>query len=249
MSAQDVGARLTERLYTAEDATDFLRRPWQFNLQPTYERQANGTSTGYVLLQPHLRFDLGLLLWMRFEWPVPQVDDVTGPTQAGVGDLQWLNLVGVGGSECWGKIGFGPVLVFPTASSPDMGQGKYQIGPALGYVNRSVDGWQFALLLQQFFSFAGDPGRAAVNELKLQPYLTKFLPDAWYVQTKPVIELNFAKGTSSVPLDLVIGKVFGGRWNVYLEATAYPGWTSAPTRDYKLTLNVGYLFPSPLVRP
>jgi hypothetical protein len=248
-TAQDVRSRLTERHYTTEDAADFLSQPWQFNLQPTYERQANGTSTGYLLLQSYLRFDLGLLLWMRFEWPVPQVDDMTGPTQAGVGDLQWLNLVGVGGSERWGKIGLGPVLVFPTASSPDMGQGKYQIGPALGYVNRSVEGWQFALLLQQFFSFAGDPDRARVNELKLQPFVTRLLPDSWYVQTKPVIELNFAKGTSSVPLDLVVGKVFGGRWNVYLEATADPGWTSPPTRDYKLTLNVGYLFPSPLIRP
>ena len=248
-SAQDIGGRLTERLYSAEDAADFLSQPWQFNVQPTYERQANGTSTGYLLLQPYLRFDLGVLLWTRFEWPVPQVEDGGGSLSAGVGDLQWLNLVGLAGTELWGKVGIGPVFVFPTATSPDMGQGKYQIGPALGYVNRSVKGWQFALLLQQFFSFAGDSTRSRVNELKLQPYVTKFLSDSWYVQTKPLIALDFAKGTSSVPLDLVIGRVFGGRWNVYLEATAYPDWTSPPIRDYKLTVNLGYLFPSPWARP
>jgi Outer membrane efflux protein len=65
------------------------------------------------------------------------------------------------------------------------------------------------------------------------------------VETKPTVTVNFAKGTSSVPLDLVVGKVVAGRWNVYLEATIYPGWTSPPSTDYKLTLNVGYLFPSP----
>jgi len=245
--AQDLGARLTASLYSAEDATDFLSRPWKFNLQPTYERQANGSSTGYMLLQPYLRFDLGVLLWTRFEWPVPQINDDGGSITAGVGDLQWLNLVGVEGSDGWGKIGMGPVVVFPTASSSQMGQGKYQLGPALGYVNRGLPGWQFALLLQQFFSFAGDSDRARVNQLKLQPYVTKLLPHSWYIQTKPIVELNFVSGTSSVPLDLVIGKLVGGRWDLYFEATVYPGWTSSST-DYRLTLNVGYLFSSPLER-
>jgi hypothetical protein len=246
--AQDLGDRLTDRLYSAEDAADFLSQPWQLNLQPTYERKATGGSTGYLLLQPYLRLDVGVLLFTRFEWPVPQVDGSDGSVTAGVGDLQWLNLVGLAESERWGKVGLGPVFVFPTASSTEMGQGKYQMGPALGYVNRAVPGWQFSLLLQQFFSFAGNPDRATVNQLTLQPFVTKFLPGEWYVQTKPIIEVDFANGTSSVPLDLVVGKVIAGRWNLYLEATVYPGWTSAPTTDYKLTLNVGYLLPSPLSR-
>jgi hypothetical protein len=247
--AQDLGTRLAETLYTAEDAADFLALPWKLNVQPTYEQPKNGGNTGYMLLQPELTFDVGLFLWTRFEWPVPQVDDTGGAIQAGVGDLQWLNLAVLAESETWGKFGIGPVFVFPTASTSAMGQGKYQVGPALGYVNRSVKGWQFAFLLQQFFSFAGDPDRPRVNELKLQPYITKLLPDSWYVQTKPIITVDFAKSTSSVPLDLVIGKVVSGRWNIYLEAAVYPGWTSPPTTDYKLTLNIGYLFPSPLARP
>jgi hypothetical protein len=247
--AQDLGARLTETLYTAEDAADFLALPWRLNVQPTYQRPKGGGNIGYVLLQPELTFDVGLFLWTRFEWPVPQVDDTSGAIRAGVGDLQWLNLAVLAESEMWGKFGIGPVFVFPTASYSEMGQGKYQIGPALGYVNRAVPGWQFSFLLQQFFSFAGDPDRSLVNELKLQPYITKLLPDSWYVQTKPIITVNFAKGTNSVPLNLVIGKVVSGRFNLYLEATVYPSWTSPPTTDYKLTLNIGYLFPSPLARP
>jgi len=47
----------------------------------------------------------------------------------------------------------------------------------------------FALLLQQFFSFAGDPQRSRVDQLTLQPFVTKLLPDSWYVQTQPVITL------------------------------------------------------------
>jgi hypothetical protein len=240
------GPRTENPAYSAGDATDPLRENWTFSLQPTYERQSAGGSIGYMLLQPELRFDIGPLLYMRFQWPVPQVNDGTGPTRAGVGDLQWLNLVGGPLPREWGKLGVGPVFVFPAASSAQMGQGKFQIGPALGYSNRAVRGWQFAFLLQQFFSFAGDADRATVNELKLQPFITKLLPDSWYVETKPTITLNFAKSTSSVPLDLVVGKVVAGRWNLYLEATVYPGWTSPPSTDYRLTLNAGYLFPSPI---
>ena len=62
-------------------------------------------------------------------------------------------------------------------------------------------------------------------------------------------EVNFAEGTSRVSLDLVVGKVVGGRLDLSLEATVDPGWTSAPTPDDKPTLNIGSLFPSPLARP
>ena len=76
----------------------------------------------------------------------------------------------------------GPVFVFPTASHEEqLGQGKYQVGPALYYVNKAVPGWQFAFLLQQFFSFAGNSSRSNINQLKLQPFVTAYLPDSWYI--------------------------------------------------------------------
>ena len=46
-SAQDLGARPTEALYTPEDAADFLARPWKFNIQPMYERKSAGGARGY----------------------------------------------------------------------------------------------------------------------------------------------------------------------------------------------------------
>jgi hypothetical protein len=151
-------------------------------------------------------------------------------------------------SSTWGKVGVGPVFVFPTASRVELGQGKYQVGPALYYVNKAVKGWQFALLAQQFFSFAGDRERQDVNQLKLQPFVTMYLPHSWYVESKPVITLDFKKDTSSVPLNLVIGRVVAGRWNLNLEGTAYPGWTSRPANDYTITINIGYVLESPLQR-
>ena len=110
----------------------------------------------------------GITVSLLLEWPIPDVDNENGPTRAGVGDLAWLTLFLVEGSKQWGALGLGPVIVFPTASHSEMGDGKYQVGPALGYVNKAVKGWQFALLLQQYFSVAGDPRRSRVNQLTLQ---------------------------------------------------------------------------------
>jgi hypothetical protein len=130
-----------------------------------------------------------------------------------------------------------------------MGDGKYQAGLAFGYINQAVPGWQFAFLLQQYFSFAGDSQRSSVNQLTLQPFVTKLLPDSWYVQTQPIITLDFVKNTSSVPVNLVVGKLFAGRWNVSLQATGYPSWTSPPSKQYELRISMGYQFPAFFSKP
>jgi len=223
----------TERKgFTVEDVIGPIPATSSVTEEPTYEQRANGTFNAYVKFKGILVVESGLPLLTRIEWPIPEVDDENGPTNAGVGDLAWLTLFVVGSRKPWGTLGVGPVFVFPTASHSEMGQGKYQLGPALGYVNDGVPGWQFALLLQQYFSFAGDPQRSSVNQLTLQPFVTKLLPDSWYVQTQPVITVDFAQGTSSVPVNLVVGKLFAGRWNVSLQATVYPRWTSPPSKDY-----------------
>jgi len=237
------------RRFTAEEATEPFPTPWTLNFQPTYTAKNGGGSNAYLQLQPILRFDLGLPLAMRFQWPIPDVNQqASGQVVAGIGDLTWLSVLFVGQSDRWGKIGVGPVFVFPTASDKDLGQGKYQVGPALYYVNKAVRGWQFALLLQQFFSFAGDPSRSAINQLKLQPFITMYLPDSWYIESKPTITLDFEKHTSSVPLDLVLGRVVAGRWNLYLEGTVFPKWGAKPSNNYTITLNIGYVMESPLAR-
>jgi hypothetical protein len=236
------GAR--PRPFTVEEVIGPIPLTSSVTGEPTYEQRADGSFDAYLKFKGILVVESGLPLFTRVEWPIPEVDDEDGPTNAGVGDLAWLTLFVGGSRKPWGTLGAGPVFVFPTASHREMGQGKYQLGPALGYVNDGVPGWQFAFLLQQFFSFAGDPQRSRVNQLTLQPFVTKLLPDSWYVQTQPVITLDFAQGTSSVPVNLVVGKLFAGRWNVSLQATVYPRWTSPPSKDYEIRLSVGYHLPA-----
>jgi hypothetical protein len=232
------------RRYSPREITDPVPFHSSINRQATYQQDREDGGQSYVKLKAILVVEAGLPLISRVEWPIPEVDWQKGSATAGIGDLTWLNLFLVGGLMAWGKVALGPVFVFPTASAPDLGQGKYQVGPALGYVNDAVCGWQFAMLVQQFFSFAGDPKRAAVNQMQIQPFVTRYLGDSWYLQSQPIFTIDFEQGTSSVPLNLVAGKILDRRWDFNLQVSLYPRWTSPPTKDYEVIFNIGYHFPA-----
>jgi hypothetical protein len=157
------------KTFSTEDVLDPIPKSSSITLQPTYDRRTGGTYDAFVKFKPILVVESGIPLISRIEWPIPEVDNENGPTNAGIGDLTWLTLFVLGSSKTWGTLGMGPVLVFPTATHKEMGDGKYQAGPSLGYMNKAVPGWQFAFLLQQYFSFAGDPQRSRVNQLTRSP--------------------------------------------------------------------------------
>jgi len=92
------------RRFTVQEATEPLPTPWTLNVQPTYTANNGGGSTSYLQLQPILTFDLGLRLALRFEWPIPKVDqEESGPVVAGIGDLTWLSVLFLGESAGGGR--------------------------------------------------------------------------------------------------------------------------------------------------
>lgn len=90
---------------------------------------------------------------------LPVVSLPSPVSRAGLGDLQFFDLVSI--KQSWGRWGFGPALVFPTATSKALGAGKWQAGPS------------FALIP---ISFAGDSTRSAVNNLIITPTFTYNIP-------------------------------------------------------------------------
>ena len=67
-------------------------------------------------------------------------------------------------------IGAGPVFVVPSTSEPTLGSGKWSMGPTV--VALRQDGpWTYGALWNQVWSFSGDPSRADVNQMFLQPFL------------------------------------------------------------------------------
>ena len=138
-------------------------------------------------------------------------------SQNGLGDLQFFDLVSI--KQSWGRWGFGPALVFPTATSKVLGAGKWQAGPSFALIYTNVKNLTMGAVLQNPISFAGDSSRQAVNNLIITPTFTYNVPDevvpgawksGWFVGLSDYnITFDWRNdGAGTIPLGPQIGRVF-----------------------------------------
>jgi len=183
--------------------------------------------------------------------PFPQLSLLTIPaavtlpgSTTGFGDLKFVDVavLNEGHSVIWGV---GPAFIFPTASTPVTGQGKWQAGPAAA-VAFVPEQWLIGVLVQNLFSFGGDPSRTNVNQMILQPFLSYQLGKGWFVRSQPQMVFDWKTGKRVVPLDLGAGRGFKiGSQNVswFVEAfknVSYDG----PAPNYGITFGVTLLYPN-----
>ncbi len=142
----------------------------------------------------------------------PEVGDPSHPDRStAFGDITWLNLISPGPSLTgnW-LLGIGPSWILPTAASDFTGQGKYQVGPGalVGYLSEK---WILGALAQNWWSFAGEGGRADTNGMNLQPIASYFLPHGWNVGYSGNILANWdaerGRNVWTVPVGALVGKV------------------------------------------
>jgi len=174
--------------------------------------------------------------------PIVQLMKVTLPFNSlpnpvgtsGVGDLQVFDLITI--KAPWGRWGFGPALVFPTASDEALGQGKWQAGLAVALMYTRVKNLTIGAVWQNPFSFAGDSDRASVNNLIVTPTLTYTLEKGWFAGLS---DFNWTfdwndDGAATLLLGLQVGRVFSiGKQDVSLSfeaggAAARPSTAPAP---------------------
>jgi hypothetical protein len=74
--------------------------------------------------------------------------------------------------------GFGPILGIPTASDPSLGTGKWTLGPGFGII-RQTEHWQYGVLVNHVWSFAGDKNRGNVSSTLFHPSLYYTWGDGW----------------------------------------------------------------------
>ena len=145
--------------------------------------------------------------------PVAPIDLFGGRTN-GLGDFYYVGLfsptepISVGdGKVVWGA-GFD--LGFPTATEDILGTGKWTAGPsALGvYLGKT---WKVGALAQQYWDFAGDDDRDAVNLTNLQYFVYYSLNDTTSIGAAPNIIANWEQDSDNVwtvPIGIGINKTF-----------------------------------------
>ena len=182
--------------------------------------------------------------------PFPQLSLLTIPVAVTVpggvtafGDVRLTDIAvfEAGRGVLWGA---GLSLVFPTATAPETGQGKWQAGPAAA-IAVAPENWLLGVLAQNPISFAGDPERPDVSALYLQPFGVYQLPHGWFLRSQPQMIFNWKSGKQVLPLDLGVGRVVKiGHQDVSLFVQAF--WNvshDGPAPRYGVTFGLSLLYP------
>lgn len=162
----------------------------------------------------------------------------------GLGDVTLVSLLSpakTAGSFLWG---FGPSFIFPTASKDELGQEKWQAGPAaVGlYLGKK---WIFGTFPQHWWSYAGNDDRESTSQTNIQYFVWRLFPGQWQVGTAPNILIDWEADDDNkltLPVGLGVGKLvkigglpikfilegqyavihpddFGQQWNLRLTVT------------------------------
>ena len=135
----------------------------------------------------------GPLALPRLEWD----------RENGLGDIGLLLLLGHVSRTKGFAYGIGPTWIFPAASEDVLGQGKWQAGPAgaLAYLGEK---WVFGLLVQQWWSFAGQDDRPDTSAMDILYSIHYRVTPTWLIGMDPTIGIDW-KGGDDNKLSLPIG--------------------------------------------
>ena len=214
-----------------------------------YDKTANVTN-----IQPILPVSLnekGWLLINRLIIPFPKsypdLSSENAKNVTGIGDINYTAWFAppVKGNLTWG---FGPVTIWPTASSTELGQGKFSIGPSVVLVYGTPK-WVAATIISNWVSVGGDKARPDVNTFYFQYIYTYFLQNKWYLTSSPVNLANWEAEEGqkwTVPLGGGVGKMLSvGNLPLDFQTQAFYNLVKpdgAP--DWQLRVQLKLLFPT-----
>jgi hypothetical protein len=143
--------------------------------------------------------------------PVLNQDGSTAEHKTGYGDTQLFAVLGPNKTDgiVWGA---GATLIFPTASDEELGQEKYQAGPAMltFYLGKP---WTLGILAQQWWSYAGDETRADTNRTDIQYVCRRQIPGGWSIGMGPTVSINWeAESDNRVTFPIGLGITKTVRW-------------------------------------
>jgi hypothetical protein len=120
--------------------------------------------------------------------------------------------------------GVGPIFQFPTATSDELGTGRWCAGPtaALLYSNGP---WFGGVLTYQLMSFAGDRARGSVNQTYIEPEISYNFESGWYADVDPPMTFDWTADAANgwtVPIGADVGDAFNvGSHAMSLQVGAY----------------------------
>jgi hypothetical protein len=160
-------------------------------------------------IQPLLPFSLNAE-WDLFARPSLSVNYQPSPhEQFGLTDMQSSFFFSPHSANNW-VWGIGPIFQFPTATSPELGTGRWSAGPAAALIY-SNGPWFGGVLTYQLMSFAGNRARGSVNQTYVEPEVSYNLESGWYGDIDPAMTFDWTAAAANgwtIPIGADVGKAF-----------------------------------------
>jgi hypothetical protein len=195
----------------------------QIQIQSWYHPAYEGTpgQGNDFLLRPIIPFDpKGIIPSSIVRLQIPLTSDPSGRT--GLGDIQLLTIFFPGWhSSSHIKAGFGPVIVGPSATNRDAGQGQWQVGPDALFIFTGVKKLVLGAIVDNPITVTGERNRPGINALTLEPLVIKTWGKGYFVRFDPYWNFDWKEhGSATIPLNLGFGrllKIRGQLVNAYIQ--------------------------------
>jgi hypothetical protein len=166
-----------------------------------------------------------------------------GVYASGLGDVNVFDAIKMTGEGAETDLAVGPLVVFPTATSDSLGQGKWQAGGAVVAIHPLPGGSLLGALVTYQTSVAGDSDRPSTSILAAQPIVTLSMGGGYYFRSSAVLVFDFENHRALAPMGLGLGRVFkglGGVVNAFIEPqfTVYAKGAAQPALQLFTGLNL-----------
>lgn len=226
MASQGVHAQSAD---DANKSNNPLNLAPSLNFQNYYTPKLFGTNahTNDFLIRPTIPIApgdwVGVPQILRFTAPLSTRPEADGGYKTGLGDVSVFDILLL--QQGTVDIGVGPLLTMPTATSRELGAGKWSGGLAAVAVHSSKEGLLGGLLQWQH-SFAGQSQRDTVQTATFQPFIIRNMPQGWYLRSTGIWTFDLQKNNYYIPVGLGAGKAWRSGKNI-LNAFVEPQWTVA----------------------
>ncbi len=225
----------------------------------TFDNGASNGAAGFLNIQPVIPVTVGgwniinraIIPIISAPGGIGGLPDIPGTSAAGdrktgLGDINYSPYLSPArpGRFIWGV---GPSLSLPTATSLQLGSGKWSAGPT-GVLLMQPKPWTIGILARQLWSFAGQSNRASVSQFLLEPFVNYNLSDGWYLLTDMVVTANWHESSGEVwtlPVGGGAGKLFqlgGQAINARVESY-YNAVRPSSGPEWNIGFTIQFLFP------
>lgn len=103
-------------------------------------------------------------------------------------------------------VGFGPVMLFPTASEKLLGADQYGLGPTV-VVAKQTNGWTFGALANHIWDVRKKDGATGINNTFIQPFLNYTTPTSVTYSLNTESNYDWNTDDYSIPINLTATKL------------------------------------------